>query len=65
MTSEDRYKAELYDPQENKGGQHCGTVSTGVKITDLLTGNIAICITEHSQHKNKRKALEALEWMGL
>ena len=48
---------ETYNP--NPGGQQAG-VRTGVKITHLPTGLIAICETERSQHRNRQIAHDML-----
>ncbi len=44
------------------GGMHVGTPK-GVKVLHMPTGNVAICMSERSQHKNRSKALDALEMM--
>lgn len=65
--SDERYKVELFDPRpkSSRGGQHAGLPHMGVKITDTATGNFAMSIDQRSQHKNKIKAMEALQWMEL
>lgn len=45
-----------------KGGQHVGQFDTGVKITHLPTGLVAICEAERSQFKNRNVALQMLEY---
>lgn len=49
---------ETYRPRP-PGGQHVG-VDTGVKITHLPTGLVAICDTDRSQHRNKQVAMDML-----
>lgn len=44
---------------EHPGGQHVGT-PTGVRITHLPTGLVAVCKTERSQHRNKAIALDMI-----
>jgi protein subunit release factor A len=46
-------------PPRDLGGQHVG-VSSGVKVTHLPTGLVAICHTERSQHRNKNVAVDML-----
>ena len=41
------------------GGQQVG-INTGVKITHLPTGLIAICDSHRSQHRNKKVAVDML-----
>jgi peptide chain release factor 2 len=41
------------------GGQHVG-VRTGVKITHLPTGLVALCETERSQHRNRQIAMDMI-----
>lgn len=44
------------------GGQHAGIPAHSVRITHLPTGVMAQCGHERSQHKNRRVAMEMLEW---
>lgn len=48
-----------YDPKP-PGGQRVG-VSHGVKVEHLPTGLIAICISDHSQHRNRTVAIHMIE----
>ena len=49
---------ETYRPHP-PGGQQVG-IHSGVKITHLPTGLIAICDTNRSQHRNKQVAMDML-----
>lgn len=60
---EDRYQVESLCRDKRGGQQVTWSMPSGVKVTDLITGNIAICKTSRSQHKNRTKAIEALQWM--
>jgi len=51
-------RVETYEPTP-PGGQHVG-VRTGVKVTHLPTGLIAICNTERSQHRNRQIAVDMI-----
>ena len=43
-----------------KGGQHQNVTESGVRLTHLPTGTVAICRRFRSQHANKRQALVTL-----
>jgi len=57
MIAEDDLEVETLTPPP--GGQHVG-VSTGVKITHVPTGLVAICKTERSQARNRVIALDMI-----
>lgn len=52
-------RVESYDPHP-PGGQRVG-VRSGVKVTHLPSGLVAICETERSQHRNRLIAVAMLE----
>ncbi len=54
-------KLEIYPLPRNVGGQHVGSGPTGVKITHLPTGTIAIVENGRSQHINRLLAIHMLE----
>ncbi len=47
---------------QSPGGQHAGSPETAVRVTHLPTGNMAQCGHHRSQHKNRKTAMEMLEW---
>ena len=53
-------KIEMY-PYVSPGGQQVSVVRTGVKITHIPTGTVAICEHARSQIKNKNIALKMIE----
>lgn len=50
---------ETYPPRQ-RGGQHCGFSGSGVQITHLPSGLIAIAKHNRSQHRNKAVALDMI-----
>lgn len=52
-------KIETWPPRE-KGGQHVGMGSMGVRIEHLPSGMVAICATDRSQRRNKAVAIDML-----
>lgn len=44
------------------GGQHCGTFPIGVTVTHLPSGLKAFCNYERSQYKNRKIAIEMIEY---
>lgn len=51
---------EIYPPHQ-KGGQHVGVTSSGVKVTHEPTGLIAISMSARSQHFNRQIAFDMIE----
>ena len=43
------------------GGQHQNTTDSGVRITHLGTGLVAVSTDERSQHRNRQRALDRLK----
>jgi len=62
MKDDVRYLVESVDTAPKTGMHHNGPREPGVIITDLITGNVAICKSHRSQYKNRRTAMEMLEW---
>ena len=54
-------KIETY-PVASPGGQHVSVVRSGVKVTHVPTGLIAISDCERSQLKNKNVAMGMIEY---
>lgn len=59
-------KYEQWPPRE-RGGQHVGTGSPGIRAThwfeDGIASGIEVCVSVHrSQFKNKQVAQEMIEW---
>lgn len=61
MIPVDELKIEVYPPRD-KGGQHVGCNSRGVRAEHLPSGIVAICTEARSQHNNKQIAVEMLEY---
>ena len=59
--NESDLKIETY-PIISPGGQHVSVVRSGVKVTHLPTGLIAISDCERSQLKNKNVAISMIEY---
>ena len=55
-------KIETIEDRSPKGGQHCGVLPRGVKITHVPTGLEASCSAERSQTLNKSVAMAMIEW---
>lgn len=49
-------------PVRPKGGQQVGIIPSRVQVTHKPTGIIASCGTERSQMKNKKIALDMIEY---
>lgn len=47
---------------ESPGGQQAGSPATAVRATHIPTLTMAQCGLFQSQHKNKKVAMEMLEW---
>lgn len=56
-----QFKIEIHS--RSKAGMTVPRMSKAIKITHLPTGNVVICQHHRSQHKNKAKAIAALELM--
>lgn len=52
-------KIEVWPPRD-RGGQHVGVTSRGVKIEHIPTGTVAIVTEARSQHINKAIAEEMI-----
>ena len=50
---------EVY-PERPQGGQHVTVTSSGVKVTHIPTGTIAISQMARSQHKNREIAFDMI-----
>jgi len=48
-------------PPRPTSGQHCGSMSNGVRVTHHPSGIQAFVDCERSQHKNKALAVEMVE----
>lgn len=59
--NESDLKIETY-PVISSGGQHVSVVRSGVKVTHLPTGLIAISDCERSQLRNKNLAMGMIEY---
>ena len=59
--NESDLKIESY-PVVSPGGQHVSVVRSGVKVTHVPTGLIAISDCERSQLKNKNVAMGMIEY---
>ena len=52
-------RVEVWPPRE-RGGQHVGTTSRGVRIEHLPTGTVAIVTEARSQHVNRAVAMDMI-----
>ena len=52
-------KIEVWPPRD-RGGQHVGTTSRGVRVEHLPTGLVAICTEASSQRINKEIAMDMI-----
>lgn len=52
-------KIEPY-PTRERGGQHVGTGPSGVKITHIPSGLVAISTEARSQHRNREVAMNMI-----
>jgi len=59
MLKPDDIEGELWPPKP-KGGMQTGQIPNGVKLRHIPTGNVAISVSQRSQHLNKERALLAL-----
>lgn len=48
-------------PPRRQGGQQVGLTPTGVQITHVPTGLVAICVSDRSQHRNRLIAMHMIE----
>jgi peptide chain release factor 1 len=62
MINPEDLKVETFQIQP-RSGMVVGTIGSGVHITHLPTGFGVSSMKERSQHKNKEKALERLEFL--
>lgn len=64
MVENRNLKIELHDPRsaKEKGGQHTGSFPKAVKVTHIPTGIFAVCGSERTQHKNKKVAIDMIEY---
>jgi protein subunit release factor A len=62
----DDYKIEVIYEQtgttERPGGQHAGSPACSVRVTHIPTGIMAQCGIFSSQFRNKKTAIEMIEW---
>lgn len=58
---ESEWRIEVVRPP-SVGGQHCGTPNYPIRVTHLPSGLRAECGWERSQHKNRKIAMEMVEW---
>lgn len=54
-------KIEISNPRPS-GGQQVGVIPTGVKVTHLPSGLVAICESERSQMRNRNIAMAMIEY---
>lgn len=54
-------KVEPSQPRGPPGGQHVGIGRSGVKVTHMPSGTVAICESCRSQHLNRAVAIRMIE----
>jgi peptide chain release factor 2 len=53
-------KVETYPLIKNRGGQHVALTPTGIQVTHLPSGIMAIVDIGRSQHRNRQIAMEMI-----
>lgn len=62
IPTEDLEIKSLPDPKYNYGGQHVGSPNNPIQVTHIPSGITATVCTERSQHRNRKIALEMVEY---